>query len=249
MTVSMKLQSSPAVAVSLPPPFSPSAPLATHLCLPLAVLLIANAWLAAGGGDMAFADLLYRLEGGRWALQDAWFTSHLVHRVGKWLSIAASLFVLLATLRAWRTPRHPWRWPLLALVLSLAFSTGLVSLLKHLTAMDCPWDLARYGGTRAFYGLFESRQGVPASGCFPAGHASAGFAWVALYFFAMSVRPQWRWAGLAIGLGVGALFGFSQQLRGAHFLSHDLWSLAVCWMVALGLFRLLPRGERAEARA
>jgi membrane-associated PAP2 superfamily phosphatase len=27
-------------------------------------------------------------------------------------------------------------------------------------------------------------------------------------------------------------FGIAQQLRGAHFLSHDLWSFGVCWIVA-----------------
>lgn len=252
MTVSMKLHSASAIPAVLAPFERASAPLATHLCLPLALLLVVNAWLAAGGGDMAFADLLYRLEGGRWALQDAWITEHLIHRVGKWLSILAGLTVAIAAIRAWRIPAHPWRRPLLVLLLSVAVSTALVSLLKHLTAMDCPWDLARYGGERAFYGLFESRQGVRASGCFPAGHASAGYAWVALYFFALATRPQWRWIGLAIGLGAGLVFGFSQQLRGAHFLSHDLWSLAVCWLVALGLFRLsrlASRPARTEAQA
>lgn len=224
-------------------------PLATHLYLPFALLLILNAWLAAGGGDMAIADLLYRLEGNHWALKDAWWTSHLVHRVGKWMSTAGALVVLFAAIRAWRTPVHPWRWPLLALVGSVALSTGLVSMFKHLTHMDCPWDLTRYGGTHAFYGLLESRGGVPASGCFPAGHASAGYAWVALYFFALAIAPRWRWAALAAGLLVGALFGISQQLRGAHFLSHDLWSLAVCWIVPLCLFRLLPGRDGAQVRA
>ncbi len=29
------------------------------------------------------------------------------------------------------------------------------------------------------------------------------------------------------------LFGFAQQMRGAHFLSHDVATLAVCWTVAV----------------
>ncbi len=41
-----------------------------------------------------------------------------------------------------------------------------------------------------------------------------------------------------IGLVAGLIFGISQQLRGAHFLSHDLWSLTICWLVALGFFYL-----------
>jgi membrane-associated PAP2 superfamily phosphatase len=132
-------------------------------------------------------------------------------------------------------------------VASVTLATLAVSLLKSLTRMDCPWDLLRYGGTRPFIGMFEARHGLAASGCFPAGHASAGYAWVALYFAALAARPAWRWAGLAIGLAGGALFGVSQQLRGAHFLSHDLWSLATCWLVALALYLLMLRGRRQPA--
>ena len=46
-----------------------------------------------------------------------------------------------------------------------------------------------------------------------------------------------------IGLGLGLLFGIGQQLRGAHFLSHDLWSLAICWTVSLVIFRLFWPAE------
>lgn len=225
------------------------APLATHLYLPLALLLIVNAWLVGGGGDFWFADLLYRLEGDHWALQHAWSTNQLIHGVGKWLSQLGVLGVLVATVWSWRAPAHPHRWAWLALLSSVAVSTGLVSLFKHVTRMDCPWDLARYGGSRPFYGLLESRHGLPASGCFPAGHASAGYAWLALYFFALVVAPRWRWPAFALGLGAGLVFGVSQQLRGAHFLSHDLWTLVICWCVPLFLFRLLPQADLTPVQA
>jgi membrane-associated PAP2 superfamily phosphatase len=28
------------------------------------------------------------------------------------------------------------------------------------------------------------------------------------------------------------VLGLAQQWRGAHFMSHTLWSAAVCWMIA-----------------
>ena len=54
-------------------------------------------------------------------------------------------------------------------------------------------------------------------------------------------------AGSVLLAGAGLVFGSGQQLRGAHFLSHDLWSLAVCWFLALGLFCLfaVPPGAVA----
>lgn len=227
----------------------PSAPtrtphLLTHLGVPALAALLSGTVLMHGGGDEGLADLLYRSEGSQWLLRDAWGTRVLVHQGGKWLSILAGLTAIASCIRAWLRKDVPSvRWSLLYLVLAVGLSTGMVSLLKSLTAMDCPWDLLRYGGTREFVGLFQSRPaGMAKALCFPAGHASAGYAWVSLYFAALLWRPRWRWAGLAIGLTAGMVFGFSQQLRGAHFLSHDVFSLLTCWLVALGLFFLVrPR--------
>ncbi|WP_305805415.1 phosphatase PAP2 family protein [Stenotrophomonas sp. YIM B06876] len=202
-----------------------------------------------GNIDQWFADLLYRLEGGHWLLKEAWVTSQLIHRGGKWLSVLASLGLIGLLLCACFNARgHRYRRPLLYLLLAVALSTGLVSLLKSVTQMDCPWDLSRYGGLRSFVGLFETRPAdMPAAACFPGGHASAGYAWVALYFFALAVRPAWRWRMLTLALLTGATFGFGQQLRGAHFLSHDLWSLGISWLVAVSLYLWMLRPERMHA--
>ncbi|MGY8564969.1 phosphatase PAP2 family protein [Paracidovorax citrulli] len=222
-----------------------------HLAWPMLATLGASTLLMAGHGDQWLADLLYRLQGHQWLLQDAWATRQLIHKGGKWLSAAAALLAMLLCFHAWRHDRAAaWRWPLLYLVLAVALGTGLVSLLKSATNMDCPWDLARYGGLRDYVGLFTVRPpGMPRGACFPAGHSSAGFAWVSLYFFALLVRPAWRWRGLAVGLVAGGVFGAAQQLRGAHFLSHDLWTLATCWTVSLLLFLLVRRISARGVRA
>lgn len=223
----------PLVAATAAPHF-----LRRHLWLPLLATLAASTVLMGLGGDQWLADRFYQMEGQHWALQNAWVTSHLVHHGGKWMSTAAALVVVVLCTHAWRRPRAAaWRWPLLYLVLAVALGTGVVSLLKSVTNMDCPWDLARYGGLREYVGVFAARpHGMPRGVCFPAGHSSAGFAWIGLYFFALMVRPAWRWRGLAVGLLAGAVFGLAQQLRGAHFLSHDLWTLATCWLVSLALY-------------
>jgi len=42
-----------------------------------------------------------------------------------------------------------------------------------------------------------------------------------------------RW--LAAALAAGLVLGVAQQLRGAHFMSHTLWSAWLCWVVAWGI--------------
>ncbi|QWP77243.1 phosphatase PAP2 family protein [Lysobacter sp. K5869] len=221
-----------------------------HALWPLLAVLALSTLSMGLGGDFWLADRWYALQGGRWALENAYLTEHVIHRFGRDASTAAWLgaFAFWVFARS-RPALADWRRPLAYLLLATLLSVSLVSGLKSLTNMDCPWDLARYGGDLPFYGLFASRPaGLDRGVCFPAGHASGGYAWVALYFFFLQVRPRLRWTGLAIGLGVGLVFGISQQLRGAHFLSHDVWTLAISWFVALTLYLAMARREAPRAQ-
>ena len=249
------------------PPLSQTAPLVPRLpsraawlrspvAVPLAALLLASIVLIPMGGDRWLADQIYAAEGGHWALRNSFITTRVLHSGGKALSMLAWCATFAMALKSIRNPRwKPLRRPLFALLLSVALSSLLVSVLKHATRMDCPWDASIYGGSHPYFTLLQARPaGIEPSGCFPAGQASAGYGWVALYFFFASVHPQWRRIGLAIGVGAGAILGIAQQLRGAHYLSHDLWTLATCWFVALAIHRLslrraLHRGAQAAKGA
>lgn len=215
--------------------------------LPFAAFVLLSAWLLGLHGDLWLADHVYAWEGGRWALQSHWLSERVLHTGGRWASTLAWLGVLvgwLATLlhRQWSA----WRRPFGYLALAVLLSTGLVSALKSFSHMDCPWDLTRYGGTRAYHGLLQMRADTPGR-CFPAGHASAGYAWLALFFFFAAVKPTWRCRALAMGIGLGLVFGIDQQLRGAHFLSHDVFTAMICWSIALGLYLLMLRPRAGGA--
>lgn len=220
-----------------------------HLQWPLlALALVFGTWTALRG-DLWLADHLFAWEGNQWALRHAWITQQVIHQWGRDLSTAAWLAVLAALLMAFR--RRDWaslRKPLVYLLLATALSTLLVAWIKSWSNVDCPWDIARYGGTRPYFGLLQDRPaGLPRGQCFPAGHAGGGYTWVALYFFLLVVKPRLRWWGLAVGLGTGLLFGISQQLRGAHFISHDLVAATICWTTAAVLYGTFWRKrDRAE---
>lgn len=226
-----------------------SAFLIKHLWVPLIALLGLATMLMAMHGDEWLADRLYAWQGHHWALRFNFIAEKLIHVLGRDLSTAAWLGVLAAWIvTRTRTGLSHWRRPLACLALSTLLATALVAWVKSWSNMDCPWDLVRYGGDRVFVGLFGLRPiGLSRGVCFPAGHASAGYAWMALYFFFLATRPRLRWVGLSVGVGLGALFGFSQQLRGAHFLSHDLWTAAICWLTALGVYALVWRESGVAA--
>jgi len=211
--------------------------LVVQLALPLVGAALLLLWLEGFGGNRAIADALYAAEGHDWLLRDHVITSTLIHMGGKYLSEALWLAAFATWWIASRVPAvTAIREPLSRLLLSTVVATVLVSVLQPLFAMDCPWDIIGYGGSRPYLTLFEARpSGLHAAACFPSGHASSGYCWIALYFFFADVAPRWRFRGLLFGLALGFVFGLGQQLRGAHFASHDVASLLVCWLSALTL--------------
>lgn len=216
-----------------------------HGLYPLLAFAIAATTLAISGGDLAIADWLYSLEGHQWALRDHPLTSAVMHKGANKVVVGAGVLLVLTALASLLGTRlKPLRKPLWYLLIAMLASTLIVGIGKHISPVDCPWDVSRYGGDHPYIPYFAPHSNNFTDGhCFPAGHAGSGYAFLALYFFLREVKPQWAQWGLAVGLSLGILFGATQQLRGAHFLSHDLWTLALCWFTALLSYLLFFRAE------
>lgn len=174
-----------------------------------------------------------------------WWTTELTHGIGG--NIMRSLGVLLLVFWVstfFASALRRWRRPAGFLILSVALGTGTVSLLKQTTNVDCPRSLAEFGGREPYVNLFSPRpDSLPRARCFPGGHSSSGFALFALYFLCLARSRRLARISLALALCVGGTFAFAQEARGAHFLSHDIWSAAIVWFACLGIFSFGYRGE------
>lgn len=218
-----------------------------HLQIPLALFALLALGIELGGVDMWLADKFYAWEGGTWALKNAWLTSTIIHNAGKPLSLLIALVILLAFISTYFTQRfRQYRRELLYLLLAAGGGSVLISILKDITHVSCAWDFTRYGGDTEYASVFTQLLLRNGNNCFPAGHASGGYAWLAFYFLGVHFHSRWRWAGLGFACSVGLLFGISQQLRGAHFISHDLWTLGICWFFSLLIFKLMLTGKTAQ---
>ena len=81
-------------------------------------------------------------------------------------------------------------------------------------------------------------------GCFPAAHPLSGYAWLAVGFALYFGDRRRSWQSWALAFGLGTLFGVVQIARGAHFLSHVLWSAWIVWGVNVALLGACPPAGR-----
>lgn len=197
------------------------------------------------GWDVALSNRFYDPVLHRWVLSDSTWAYLILYRGGRAVVItAAAMSLTLILASVFFVKIQVWRRSASYLLICIALITGLASVGKHTSNMDCPKDLDLYGGSRPQIGLFANRlDGLPRAQCFPGGHSSGGFSFLALYFLLGERRRELRWLGLAAGLGLGLSFGFVQWGRGMHFISHDLCSALIAWTVTLGVYTGLYRSR------
>lgn len=179
-----------------------------------------------------------------------WLFEAVLHRGLKSLLVALSLAAIAWCIWAARRPGS-WlpRRRALGLALGLLLIPLATTVLKLLTNRHCPWSLEAFGGFAPYVGLLEQAPADLVAGqCFPAGHASAGLAWLIWGFMLWDIAPRRARWGLFGGLALGLLMGWARMMQGAHFLSHVLWSVWVAWAVSVALATWLVAPGRAPVR-
>lgn len=209
-----------------------------------------GAW-DASGMDIVVARALAGPAGFPW--RNHWLAAGLLHsgvRFAAWGLLAA---LLLSLWRPWGPLRAVSRRRRLWLLGTTLACAALIPIIKHFSATSCPWSLAEFGGVARYvpHWVRAASDGGPGR-CFPSGHASTAFAflagWFALRERASSAARRWLLATLAAGAVVGTV----QVVRGAHYPSHPLWTAWFCWVVCAVSFHVFHRraalnGSRHQA--
>lgn len=215
--------------------------------LTLALLFVLLLW-DASGLDMALARWAGGPQG--FALRDHWLLTRVLHDATKALAWAFTLLLCLGVV--W--PRGPLqKLPFtrrVQLPATALIASAVIAAVKGASATSCPWDMAEFGGVARhlshWVGWFVADGG--GGHCFPAGHATTGFAFVGGFFALRRQLPRLARVWLVVALGVGFSLGVVQQLRGAHFMSHTLWTAWVCWTVGWLADPLFSREMKRQAQ-
>jgi membrane-associated PAP2 superfamily phosphatase len=135
---------------------------------------------------------------------------------------------------------------LLIVLLSAIFIPSIIGTLKAITNTPCPCNIINFGGTYPDIKVFDKYpedfiQKSKAK-CWPAGHASGGFALMSLFF--LFKKPKHQKIAL-IGIIILAWsMGTYKMLLGDHFLSHTIITMLLAWIIILTIVKFTTYTQR-----
>ncbi|NHZ66984.1 phosphatase PAP2 family protein [Massilia sp. CCM 8694] len=185
--------------------------------------------------DLHLADAAFDPQLRIFPWRDAWIADTFSHVVLKRILITLAIAFVLTALWDLVAPRR-WSWlqryRIRVVALSAVMVPLIISLLKQSSDSHCPWNLTRYGGSEPYVRLMQMLPAGSEPGhCMPAGHASSALWLISITVFFLPARPTASMCTFITMMGFGFSLGWLQQLRGAHFLTHTLWSLWIATFV------------------
>jgi len=159
------------------------------------------------------------------------------------IAFALGLIALTTGPESWRRRVEAWGWithrPRLAITLLVAASIPVtVGALKNTSDVFCPSELVRYGGTAPHRRPFSMELCTEGKGhCWPAGHASGGFALLSLTLLA--ARESLKRRMVLLAMAAGWSMGLYQMLKGSHFMSHTVVTMLLALVITTVVERVV----------
>lgn len=188
-------------------------------------------------------DAIYALGGGHWPVDRNEPVARFLFYDGVkklYTAFVLSLLVLLLGFYkvAWV---KRYRRGLVIVCLAVILVPLTVDTIKMESNVPCPSSLQHYGGTFPHVTLLRpwpaGTRPADTQRCYPAGHASGGFALMSLFF--LFKRRRNRRIALVAAITTGWVIGIYKMLIGDHFLGHTMISMLLAWLLILIVARLV----------
>ncbi|MFK5987094.1 MAG: phosphatase PAP2 family protein [Pseudomonadota bacterium] len=195
--------------------------------------------------DVYIQDFFYNFESKHWLLNKNAVIPKLIFYDGIkkiFIAFVISILIMLLFFRH-KAIIKPYKKGLLIVLLSCIIVPLFISFLKATTNIPCPKDIQRYGGNYPYVRVLTSYpdtfQQTGKIKCYPAGHASGGFALMSLYFLFFSRRK--KQIALIAAISIGWAIGDYKMIIGDHFFSHTLITMIISWLIILFIARMVDR--------
>ena len=137
---------------------------------------------------------------------------------------------------------------LIIVLLAAIFVPVIIGSLKAISNTPCPCNIVNFNGTYPETKVFDSYPKgfiqTSKAKCWPAGHASGGFALMALFFLFKTPKNQKR--ALVVALVIAWSMGLYKMLLGDHFLSHTIITMIMAWLIILIIVKSMQFKQRQE---
>lgn len=215
-----------------------------NIFITFAVLVFSILFFGLSSVDESIQNIFYNFHEKHWVISPQLQPYKFIFYDGikKLLIIISILFLFsLAFFKVSETIKH-YKRGILVIVLAAIFVPSIIGLLKANTNMPCPRDEIAYGGLYPKTKVWECYpEEVLARGqqlkCWPAGHASGGFALMSLFFLFKKRRNQYLALGTAVAIGWA--MGTYKMIIGDHFLSHTIITMILAWLIILIIARIV----------
>ena len=133
-------------------------------------------------------------------------------------------------------------------LLSAILVPSIIGFFKDITNTPCPCNIVYFNGTYPDKKVFDSypKDFIQKSKvkCWPAGHASGGFALMALFFLFKTPKNQKK--ALFVALIIGWSMGIYKMLLGDHFFSHTIITMLMAWLIILIIVKFIQTKQRQK---
>lgn len=200
--------------------------------------------------DVIISQSLYQGQG-TWLIDKAAKLPNLLfYTLPKRLLLLLELYLIVAYLQRLLLKKNPNHWlvqqthffrPLSRfsraelgyLALAMLMVPTITASLKAVTHVSCPSHLQMFDGNLPYLTIWESIIEKTHAKCFPAAHASSGFALYAWAF--LPSLWHYRWQIVAVVTIVAWLMGGYKMAIGDHFFSHTLVAMTLAWTLCAGI--------------
>lgn len=218
-----------------------------QIILTALLLLVSIIFFALSSIDIDLQDLLYNTQTQQWVLSNNAEPYHFIFYSGaKKLLIFLAVILLIVLLFFRKNPTiKPYTKGLLIVILSAIFVPSITGGIKKYSNMPCPKHEIHYGGKYPHTAVWQ-RYKAPYTKlknirCWPAGHASGGFALMSLFF--LFKRKRNKILALVAAIIIGWSMGTYKMLIGDHYFSHTFITMLLTWLTILIIEKIVSAFE------
>lgn len=214
--------------------------ISTGFCLFLIIILFEITQL-----DLYIQNLFFNFETSKWFLDKSNYVLKFLLYDGIKKVLVLFSFLIFLVLIFFKRNRiiSIYKQGLVLVLLSLIIVPITIGFLKSISNTPCPKNIEYYGGSYPNIKVFElyPKDFVQDKKvkCWPAGHASGGFALLSLFF--LFKKRKNKIAAFSFAFILAWSMGLYKMLIGDHFFSHTFITMLIAWLEILIISKYLLR--------